>query len=919
MSEQESEASVPPESEENQAVPELEENQDETRNEEHKDDALSVSEDQGQPGTETEALPGVSTSEDQGEAETKDELLPEVSTSVDQGEQGSKDELVQGVSISEDQGEARTEDETLSGISTFVDEGETGNKDEPLPVISTSENQGKPGTEDEQLPSVSTAENQGETGNDDLTEPEVNIPEAQREPGNNDEPLPAISASEDEGGQGTEEETANEIISEIKNFDDQGASGINEDQEKENLEGVKPSDGETGAVEEQVNSAGPDEQQVPEDDAQPTATIKLLLMPGGHIMTATLAIGLSVQELKHHFATELNVPAGALSLSLNGQESQDEQSLSELGIQAHSTTTMELMSSDPDTNLLFTNTDSELEDMTHVINVSLITDDGAHQNVPEETELPYMQKPFLGGYRHKLTGTEYHHASAQTPRRARPGRGVDIVSRDTQTAEQVLQAQQCPSSVTTQMTSVGCYISNLTDKLLSPGRYITADEYHEARLNAVIRLQAHTRRWLSCQAVDRLRRQRDRRLAWLDLQERRRHEEREEQQQDCHNRWMQPRKREDLNLLYNALEKWRIDKERQINQTMRGAERKVALCSLLEQETQYIATIGRHGIAIWNNNYNKTVRKFLDKSSAPHQWRGADGRMIEMDTPNTIRARELGDLYDCVAMSPVSQEQRLGILQCLKQTVEVYPCQLTQDIVELISREEDLMKRQVKVSNLEGLRKRLSTLFLQFIRTPGFNPEVAKHLKVPQSTSQLKNDVFLCHSCQRYLGSTHFRSCTRSHLSRRCQDCARLKNIAGNRDDFSCYKNMLKRLRDGELHLNKDNTIPFILQVEDIQHLVEVIWGARSALSGNSDLFSLVLVRWERDKDWSPWNCVLLCTDETDAHLQVEDIYKVYDIPVISSIEHKHLLARRYYNQIPTMVTQSAKAALIKRGTRRIP
>nr|XP_061812979.1 IQ and ubiquitin-like domain-containing protein [Nerophis lumbriciformis] len=840
MSEQESEASVPPESEENQAVPELEENQDETRNEEHKDDALSVSEDQGQPGTETEALPGVS-------------------TSVDQGEQGSKDELVQGVSISEDQGEARTEDETLSGISTFVDEGETGNKDEPLPVISTSENQGKPGTEDEQLPSVSTAENQGETGNDDLTEPEVNIPEAQREPGNNDEPLPAISASEDEGGQGTEEETANEIISEIKNFDDQGASGINEDQEKENLEGVKPSDGETGAVEEQVNSAGP------------------------------------------------------------GQESQDEQSLSELGIQAHSTTTMELMSSDPDTNLLFTNTDSELEDMTHVINVSLITDDGAHQNVPEETELPYMQKPFLGGYRHKLTGTEYHHASAQTPRRARPGRGVDIVSRDTQTAEQVLQAQQCPSSVTTQMTSVGCYISNLTDKLLSPGRYITADEYHEARLNAVIRLQAHTRRWLSCQAVDRLRRQRDRRLAWLDLQERRRHEEREEQQQDCHNRWMQPRKREDLNLLYNALEKWRIDKERQINQTMRGAERKAALCSLLEQETQYIASIGRHGIAIWNNNYNKTVRKFLDKSSAPHQWRGADGRMIEMDTPNTIRARELGDLYDCVAMSPVSQEQRLGILQCLKQTVEVYPCQLTQDIVELISREEDLMKRQVKVSNLEGLRKRLSTLFLQFIRTPGFNPEVAKHLKVPQSTSQLKNDVFLCHSCQRYLGSTHFRSCTRSHLSRRCQDCARLKNIAGNRDDFSCYKNMLKRLRDGELHLNKDNTIPFILQVEDIQHLVEVIWGARSALSGNSDLFSLVLVRWERDKDWSPWNCVLLCTDETDAHLQVEDIYKVYDIPVISSIEHKHLLARRYYNQIPTMVTQSAKAALIKRGTRRIP
>lgn len=40
------------------------------------------------------------------------------------------------------------------------------------------------------------------------------------------------------------------------------------------------------------------------------------------------------------------------------------------------------------------------------------------------------------------------------------------------------------------------------------------------------------------------------------------------------------------------------------------------------------------------------------------------------------------------------------------------------------------MSRSVKASNLEGLRTRITTLFLQYIKTPAFNPEVAKYLKV---------------------------------------------------------------------------------------------------------------------------------------------------------------------------------------------
>lgn len=62
-----------------------------------------------------------------------------------------------------------------------------------------------------------------------------------------------------------------------------------------------------------------------------------------------------------------------------------------------------------------------------------------------------------------------------------------------------------------------------------------------------------------------------------------------------------------------CVSEWRCEEEQQINLSLRGAERKAALCSLLEQETQLIAAIGRHRIAVQHNNYDKSIRDFLDK------------------------------------------------------------------------------------------------------------------------------------------------------------------------------------------------------------------------------------------------------------------------------------------------------------------
>jgi len=47
--------------------------------------------------------------------------------------------------------------------------------------------------------------------------------------------------------------------------------------------------------------------------------VKVVLVPGGHVMTVAFAIGLSIQELIRHLAAEVRVPAEVLQISLDGR------------------------------------------------------------------------------------------------------------------------------------------------------------------------------------------------------------------------------------------------------------------------------------------------------------------------------------------------------------------------------------------------------------------------------------------------------------------------------------------------------------------------------------------------------------------------------------------------------------------------
>ncbi|NXA09609.1 IQUB protein, partial [Sapayoa aenigma] len=532
---------------------------------------------------------------------------------------------------------------------------------------------------------------------------------------------------------------------------------------------------------------------------------------------------------------------------------------------------------------------------------SILTDSDSFQEVVVKIERSTYNKPFLGGFRNMRTGVEFHNAGSQTKLRKRPDKGIQLFCRETQTILEKNKPQQTRNTTSTQMTKIGVYVSNMTDKLISPGKYFTAEEYHKRRLEAVIVLQKYFRRWHAINVVQNLREQKRLRLAWEAQEELQKKMEKEEKLRREYERKLNPKTKEDFELLYHDLELWMQEETERINRTLTGAERKAALCELLEKEAQLIACFGRHKLNANEENQQKAMLHLLDKCAQPKRWKAYDGKITEMDTQDTLRGKELLEIYRSISIKDIPVDERMAVLLTLRCTVKEHECKLTQEIVELIDREVDLMSREVKECNLEGLRKRICTLFLQYIKIPKFNPGVAGLLKVPQDPLKLYKNVYLCHSCENYLPSTEFPIPANSRTIGRCRLCCNLDNEARRRDTFFKYRLILENLRKSEADYQDDAKIVSLVQLPDLQYMIENIWNCQSALSAWSELYDLVMVRWDKQHEWSPWNTILLTKEEADAHLKLCNLQKAYEAAFIYRIKQKHIWAKNYFARMPAM------------------
>ncbi|XP_069812186.1 IQ motif and ubiquitin-like domain-containing protein isoform X2 [Dendropsophus ebraccatus] len=665
---------------------------------------------------------------------------------------------------------------------------------------------------------------------------------------------------------------------------------------EEEIQSLKDPDTDTQRFSEQTF-----EKNISSEDSSATATVKVMLVPDGQVITVAFSIGKSIEHLKNYFASQMKIPEAVIKIMYEGRIVEDSQTLVDLGIKPHGMIQLDMQSVDPENYPIKAMKLQHEYSMPDVITVRVQTGDESYQDIAVEIERLNYRKPYLGGYRHKVTGVVFHHAGTQTVPKKRPERNVVVFCRDSQTVFEKNKPQQSRNTMGTQMTKIGCYVTNVTDKLIEPKKYVTADEFHTRRLKAVITIQTYFRRFHAKGVVQQLREEKRLRFEWEEKEESRKRKEKEERLRKEYERRMNPKSKEDFELLYHALELWRKEEVEQINQNYSGAERKAALCALLEQETQLISSIGRHKIDAGEENQQRAIQDLLNKCCEPKRWKAFDGKTTEMDTQFTIRARELRDIYNSINTKYFTHDERLDALLTLKHTVKEHNCKLTQEIVELIDREADLLMRGVQNCNLEGLRKRISTLFMQYIKTPTFNPEITRMLKVPQDSAVLRKNIYFCPSCKSYLPSTEFSLSANARTIGRCRKCSKLDNEARQREEFTKYKMLLKQLKKSEADYGDDAKIAFLLQQEDLQYLVENIWGSNSALSACDDLYELAIVRWNKYYEWSPWNCILLTKEEAAAHLKLANADQAYGIVFIRKIKHRHNLAKNYFSQIPEM------------------
>ncbi|KAG8439832.1 hypothetical protein GDO86_005848 [Hymenochirus boettgeri] len=632
------------------------------------------------------------------------------------------------------------------------------------------------------------------------------------------------------------------------------------------------------------------------EETSATATVKMMLIPVGEVVTVAFSINYSVGHLKKYFALQMKIPETLIQIKFEGRVAEDQETLVNLGVTPHGTIQLDMLSLDPDTFPVKALKLQNEYSMPDVITVRVQTGDDTYQDIAVEIERLNYRKPYLGGYRHKVTGVVFYHAGTQTVPKKRPDRGVVVFCRDTQTVQSKNKAQQSRNTMSTQMTKIGCYVANMTGQKIIPKRYVTAEDFM-----LVLVIQTYFRRFRAKKVVEQLKEEKRLRLEWEAMEDLRKDHEKEYRMKKDYERRMNPKTKDDFDLLYRALELWRKEELENINQTLTGAERKAALCTLLEQEARLISSIGRHKINADEENQQKAIKALLNKCSEPKKWKAFDGKTTEMDTQYTIRARQLRDIYTSINTPYFNNDERLDVLLTLKLTVKEHDCKLTQEIVELIDREADLLLRGVKNANLEGLRKRISTLFLQYIKTPTFNPEVARLLKVPEESSILRRNIYFCPSCKSYLPSTDFSLSANAREMGRCRKCSKLDNEAREREEFSKYKILLNNLKKSESDYGDKSRITFLLQQQDLKYLIENIWAGHSALSACDDLHYLVMVRWDKYLEWSPWNCILLTKDEAAAHLKLVDAQKAYGIVFIHKIKHRHSLAKNYFSQIQEM------------------
>jgi hypothetical protein len=225
----------------------------------------------------------------------------------------------------------------------------------------------------------------------------------------------------------------------------------------------------------------------------------------------------------------------------------------------------------------------------NIMEVNVTLEDGTQKQIMVQVLNENRRKLYLGGYRHKKTGVEYHHAAIQTLPEPRKWDSSNKNHRDTQTYDEKTRSIQTTREHGTQMIRPDLDLDFSKDRELAPREYFDSSAWAERRLRNTIIIECYWRGYIARKCAWNLReKQFQKQEAQLRLEE-----EQAEKSQAQHRREIQrrmhPRTYEDFEILYNELENWRYhETERITNNARDERERLAALAQLLHKETKLL-------------------------------------------------------------------------------------------------------------------------------------------------------------------------------------------------------------------------------------------------------------------------------------------------------------------------------------------
>jgi hypothetical protein len=464
--------------------------------------------------------------------------------------------------------------------------------------------------------------------------------------------------------------------------------------------------------------------------------LDFVILPEHYGQTKSVDVQTTLGEVQKTLEKELQVPEGSLVMSnLTGVVTisgvlDPTKALYELGLNANDKAGIELRIS------YYEEQPAADYTMPDVLEITCQDEMGKMKKVNVYVERPVAQKPYLGGYRHKHTGIEFHHSFTQTPRPPAAKKAVQY-HREVQTYEYRTRSTQVAREQGTQCKKAGLYLSDVTDVVIEAMPYFSSADMGALKLEKAVIIQCHLRGMFARTRARQLRKSRD---EWEEYEAREREQKRLEQElrhkREIERR-MHPRTYEDFEVLYTELEAWRRNETTRIHNSIADeTAKKAALKQLLHKETKLLQTVDRLKIQAHGINRDAKTQQMLEAMAKPKVWAQCDGEATTVHTPFTTRAKELLDLYNGLRLPLLSIDERLDVLLHVKWTVKEFDCNLTREIVDLVDREADMLNRGRPEKSFKGCRQRLANLFLQFIETPEFNPEAMRFQKVPRQLYQ---------------------------------------------------------------------------------------------------------------------------------------------------------------------------------------